>query len=766
MEYSWGTVVSVTLLTTVLLSQDFLPGADARVQDPVITVESTSVTLTILIPNSDLAKSASYITLRHDTESQLGLTDVVFLMNNVSRIKDIYGDRLSVTRTGNSVALSLKNVSAADAGTYRCFSSSSNVVIPNCGQLLIVVRKPNPPTVKVLPLSGVLVGSDLHLVCETHSTSLPPSHRLTPEIFWYDHQGQNVHPSERDRRIHVNSESQLVIRSLRRTDQQLKFYCISADDTGGVVARMMSDPSDMFAVTPQYKPTAEDFRLSPVFESDDVMKRVIGQQVSYRCDADCQPPCDIMWLYKPFGGLAGIGEVTNLADKKVLSLDVSRINEGLYRCKAENRHGVINKTFYLEALYIGNPTTLVNEQEVSSLRLLEDSHVDLSCVFDSNPGPLVTWSSPSKGILSAQTATGPRERMASNGIYQRVYTSNQSLSHLRCEHTGVYTCDGRNNVSAGQGRILLTIMCPPSSAGVPGLELLPEYVWDIPHALTITFVIRALPEPDITRIFSVIRGHSRKEEIPRDFVISKSKMYEGKPHLTRFTLTSRRNLDLRDDGRVLAVTVESSEFTKEFLFTIRPRGIPGEVVNLTAWDVNHDSLMLSWTPGFNGGEVQTFLVELRVKGSSQWMLFISNIPDPAAGKWVTVQVGSLVSGTSYIVRVTAVNRLGSTSAEIEVTTLAAPDESLGSGAVAGIVLLALVIIAVIIVIIYCIVCRRRQQGDYSSDDEETETRKSMLPKQISNLLTWKTCRTAQDADDTWPSEDCWLGTWPRMSTVL
>lgn len=110
-------------------------------QDPVITDESADVQLTILIPNNDLANSASYITIRHDPENGLNLSDVVFLMKDVPRIKDIYRDRLNVTQMGLKVQLLLRSVSAADAGTYKCFSSSSMAVIPDCGQLLIVVRK-------------------------------------------------------------------------------------------------------------------------------------------------------------------------------------------------------------------------------------------------------------------------------------------------------------------------------------------------------------------------------------------------------------------------------------------------------------------------------------------------------------------------------------------------------------------------------------------------------------------------------------------------
>lgn len=64
-----------------------------------------------------------------------------------------------------------------------------------------VTGKPNPPIVKVLPTSSLLVGSDTELVCETYSTSLPQGHGLASEVFWYDQNGRQILYSGNEQRV-------------------------------------------------------------------------------------------------------------------------------------------------------------------------------------------------------------------------------------------------------------------------------------------------------------------------------------------------------------------------------------------------------------------------------------------------------------------------------------------------------------------------------------------------------------------------------------
>ncbi|CAG5131268.1 unnamed protein product, partial [Candidula unifasciata] len=647
------------LLTVGIVWLCNMRGSDA--QSPAMALEGAPAEVTITIPNNQLADSASYISIRLDNGHNL--TDVLYSVGGQPKVKDEYDKKLTATQEGRRLRIQFRSVTADVAGTFKCYAHASSMVIDNCGQLLIVIRKPRPPVVRVLPSSSLVVGSRLQLLCDARSNSLPINHGLASEILWFDQTGKSIGSPGTDPKVRVNAQNQLVIEPLERAYKGRKFYCTTADSTGDISKRLVSDPSDQFEVTPEYGPAIEDFQLEPAFKHEDVVEKKTGDTITYRCDAVCSPTCTITWMFKPAAGSTDFSPVTALTDRKVLTLLVGRSSEGQYQCTAENKHGAAHQTFHLAVLYLEAPVVSINEKEVTSARVVEDTQVTLKCVFDSNPGPVVNWLSPTQTMLSTQKAPGPTV-VTQGGLRKRLYTSTQRLDRLKCEDTGIYKCDGSNNIQTAEGRLELLVTCAPSGTDIPGLELKPEYVWEISQQLSIQFVIKAFPQPNITQIVSSLNGVLRKEEIPRDIEIVQTANYDGKSYLTKFGLTSKRKLDQSDTDRVYTMTIQSPDFTRDFSFHIHPRGPPHNVVNLTVIDVRHDSVILFWLPGFDGGENQTFSVEYRPYSEGE-------------------------SGTQQNVNVLA------------------PAESLDGGAIFGIVFAVLILLIIIAAVLYFVVFKKR-----------------------------------------------------------
>ncbi|CAL1548894.1 unnamed protein product, partial [Lymnaea stagnalis] len=195
-----------------------------------------------------------------------------------------------------------------------------------------------------------------------------------------------------------------------------------------------------------------------------------------------------------------------------------------------------------------------------------------------------------------------------------------------------------------------------------------EYVWEIPQTLKFSFVILAMPEPNVSRIISSVGGRNRKEELSKDVAITKESKYSGKDYLTKFTFESKRSLDQNDMDRIFIMTFQSSEFTTDLKFTIRPRGPPLAATNLTSLEPRHDSVKLFWLPGFNGGEVQTFSVEFRPFSpttESSWRLALSGVEDLNLNNmWTEAVVTQLRASTDYEMRVVSVNRLDEVRSDI------------------------------------------------------------------------------------------------------
>ncbi|KAH9504309.1 hypothetical protein Btru_064600, partial [Bulinus truncatus] len=141
------------------------------------------------------AKSDSNIPIRLVNGNGPNPQDVLFISKSDFSVKivDKYVSRLTVTPSlaERKVYVDLKGVSSADAGMYTCYNGISyNNVNANCGQKLVIVRKPNKPTIQ--ELTSALEGDNLKLACMTNSTSLPTDHGLKSVILWRNEQNQII----------------------------------------------------------------------------------------------------------------------------------------------------------------------------------------------------------------------------------------------------------------------------------------------------------------------------------------------------------------------------------------------------------------------------------------------------------------------------------------------------------------------------------------------------------------------------------------------
>lgn len=123
--------------------KSFSTETQAQIQNPVITTEGTDVQLTIIIPDNNLASSSGFISIKQDSGLSQNQTYVLYLLKNGPLVTDAFSSRLvaTYTNTSRTLRMQLKNVAAADAGTFRCYSGTSVTAIADCEQLLVIIRK-------------------------------------------------------------------------------------------------------------------------------------------------------------------------------------------------------------------------------------------------------------------------------------------------------------------------------------------------------------------------------------------------------------------------------------------------------------------------------------------------------------------------------------------------------------------------------------------------------------------------------------------------
>ncbi|GFO10968.1 cell adhesion molecule-like protein 2 [Plakobranchus ocellatus] len=610
----------LSLLCFLYPLMDFIGPVEGQDTKPIIAEANKNANLSFIIPDTDQVNSSAIIHILLDPmdgSPQRNFREIAFLgTRKFEARKRPEKVTVSASPADRRLTITVRNVEEADIGYYRCsISGKSTGIFGNCGQMLILPRQPGVPNVSMVPSSSIVVGEKLRLECQTKSNSLPPKHGLPSKIWWFEAQGNDIASGSR---IYMNAQKELEVSQLQRQDKGRKFACKSADDTGTMPAPYLtSNVSSYYEILPEYAPIRSDLSITPRFEHGSRMDVQIGEVLRYECKADCNPPCQIKWLFKKDG--ERYGELPDLVNSSVLfKSGVSRLDQGMYRCSADNKHSQrpARQTFMLNVLYIESPQVFINELDQANRSVWEgvegeDDEVRLKCIFDANPGPNVVWKSPAGIELITDTAQFLKEQAdaSGNGVLKRFYSSYLNLGALRCEATGVYSCHGSNGMHQVEGKMNIRMKCLPTPADIPGKMLQPVYVWETSQPLSFEFVMKGWPVPEITRVMSTL-NNTRGEEINKDIMISTVSPYNDKPWLTLFRI-SIRQLTKEDVGRTFQLTFRNSDYVRDFNFKIYLRGPPHAVSDITVESVDYDSAELFWLPGFNGGEVQTFSVQYR-----------------------------------------------------------------------------------------------------------------------------------------------------------
>ncbi|KAK7467741.1 hypothetical protein BaRGS_00037016, partial [Batillaria attramentaria] len=676
--------------------------------EPALHTAGENVNLSWKLPVTD----ATVITVAKDNYTQT-LFSGSTQEDRISTYSQ-YKDRVQVLPlyTG-SVSFTMKNVTASDAGRYVCFVDVGDVKIPDCGQMLVIIDRPEEATVTAT--EAAVVGQDLQLECVAESTSLPTDHGLPLLVQWYDSSGLEV--TGREDKVQVDGPH-LLVRSIERHDEGLHFSCRAADGLD-----MWSANSEPYTLQPEYAPTESDIQLDPQRSQVEISS---GSSVQQECSATCRPSCTLSWQKNDGGGYLTVKE------NGTLSLPgIQRDKDGTYRCLASNKHGKASQSLEIVVMYAPSlQSALVNGMEQTKARVTEGVRVNMTCLFDSNPAPQVTWYSMKdrnnplvQRDLSAQTPV-----ISETGqVPRNTYISDFIIPGTECTHTNKYTCTAKNPLGAGiDGSIELIVVCMPRNTD-GDLRLKSLYMSPVDQPLNIKFQVVAYPEPKIDRIISEDASGRRQLEETGRWTQSSSKS-PAYPYLTTLTLRFP-NPTLEFFDKTYYLHISNNEGSKPFAFLLRAKGPPKPPANLTVVSVSDRSVVLRFTPGFHGGKPQTFSVEYQLvthddNSSNNWVKVDTLFEATQNSDPLEVEITGLEPSSTYHFRVHAENEHGAnTSAILLVETRAADASSASAGPIVGIVIGVLVLVVVVCVIVYIFVIKRRKDAD---EEEDGQTKEPML----------------------------------------
>ncbi|ODM93893.1 Nephrin [Orchesella cincta] len=314
-------------------------------------------------------------------------------------------------------------------------------------------------------------------------------------------------------------------------------------------------------------------------------------------------------------------------------IDVSRKDKGKYEIEASNKEGTSTLNVELDVQYPANVDT-----PFSWIMIGEGELANLECHIDANPleESMVQWSHESADKMSQ---LGERA--------ERAFQDNKSyltIKNVTAADAGLYFCTVDNEIGEATNRSIFLIV-----KHKPDIDLSPQIAKAASNkGETGKLICRAKGAPNVTFSWSREGRTITNETEPAKYSV----VYNQVDMMTWESILLVKDVQTRDYGGYECVArneLDDERHTVRLDITSAPEPPIGlHVVNFT-----HDSVTLTWIPGFDGGYEQSYKIRYIRVGSDN-ARYVEVFP-----KNMTIfTVTQLALGTEYAFAVAAHNVIG------------------------------------------------------------------------------------------------------------
>ncbi|KAH3811399.1 hypothetical protein DPMN_139809 [Dreissena polymorpha] len=356
-----------------------------------------------------------------------------------------------------------------------------------------------------------------------------------------------------------------------------------------------------------------------------------------------------------------IGSYQNLSLPRVQLKD-----EGFYKCRVNNtmeptgcstKEAYKETTFFMDVQYPVQIRSLYafGLNVTSKITISERQTVKLLCEAEGDPVARLQ--------LTNITNKG-NERLLVEANNNTIFAT---VVKAKCEYDmGVYQCKGKNEHNEIQQvrELEITITCSPRpSPFSPPIATL--YRRRNASAI-LTFTIVANPPPIDASAYVW-----RKQVVDKWATLHNNSRFQVRVRNDSLqTNLSISQLQI-DDFTNYSVRVNNSLGSTEQTFVIRANEQPSVPQQLLAVDtmVTESSLTVQWTPGFNGGEDQWFIIGYKKAADESWTYI--NVSSTVT----QLSIRELVAGTKYDIKMYATNIIGKSDETTVLSVTTQPDIS-------------------------------------------------------------------------------------------
>ncbi|GFY43633.1 nephrin [Trichonephila inaurata madagascariensis] len=613
----------------------------------------------------------------------------------------------STVTTNNNVVSAEVSITVDDNDNgieFRCEASNSASLMPMVATTrLTVYFPPSAVNIKIRP-KRPKAGQKVTLICECASSN--PQADITwwkdgfliqgtPDGFFDAPNGGRS--TKNILQLNVSSQDDGAVYTCQATNQELK-----------------QSAHDAVTINVLYKPEFETLPL----QQYDVIE---GESTTINITAKGNPSSiNYSWSKASSSTSLMAADSNDVAVTPVLSAgslfnvtNVRRDQAGQYRLEASNEEGNSFVTIVLNVLYSASISMATEYALVD-----QGSNAFLECQVDANPlsDDVITWQRPNFDMSrTRQSIENGRSYLIINNVTR--------------EDSGIFLCVADNGIgNEAQKASTLVVKHKPviersgahsKAAGSEGED--------------VRIICRASGAPNVS--FTWFRDGST---IASSKKVSKYEMKSR--HVDFITYESAlivKDLKMQDYGDYECIAKNDLGF-ESFKIPLGRKSAPDPPISLNAINATHNAVILTWTPGFDGGMEQMYRIQYRKAGSNGGYTVV----DVDSQNSTVFTVGGLELGTEYVFGIMALNNMGGSSylqdAASAVTLSEAPlgetekvvDQALTTkGDIPRIIIITVSVVGscllvLNIVLVVCFVRKRRkkrleEESDHSSSKAAT-----------------------------------------------
>ncbi|XP_052219311.1 synaptogenesis protein syg-2-like isoform X2 [Dreissena polymorpha] len=394
------------------------------------------------------------------------------------------------------------------------------------------------------------------------------------------------------------------------------------------------------------------------------------------------PKTSVTWIQVNTSRVVGVEQTLTIPNMQIT-------DEGYYKCRVNNTMeptGCCAQTAYDETMFYADvqyPASIQRFfvdgfENARSVTINQSQSVVLSCE---------TYSDPVAHMFLINNTRNQRDILAET----HNNTISAFLENARCEFDkGIYQCHWYNIHNAVQQarEIEIIIRCAPRAS--PFMPPVPKVWTKTNSSVILTYTIVAYPPPRASSAFIW-----RKQVNNEWFIVNDNTRINTQISQDRL----QTNLSIVqvqiDDFATYTVNVDNDIGSTEQTFVIQANEEPAfpEHFGIPENTITDSSVIVEWTPGFNGGDDQWFVIGYKQYTGEKWTYktILEHIE--------RISIEELVAGTSYQFKMYAENSIGKSADTnvLTVTTRAKSDRgsspSIGAavgGAVGGTVVIVIV----------------------------------------------------------------------------